>query len=221
MATNDSQKQFLTLIRGFASESSQGERRIVDLKKRIDELRYEIVGANAELEEAKCAKESIEQDIKGYEVEMAMNEASIQTLEARVGLIQNEVAAAKSELEALKIEEGGLRDDFIERMLKMNDAIRKFQETSVYGFDENDCLGTSKREDAEVSRRSLEETLAQIVSQTIVEEQKYQAELNIHKQTQQELIQLEEKLVLMETLLKESKELQELTRYPHTVLLFL
>ena len=57
------------------------ERRIVDLKKRIDELRYEIVGANAELEEAKCAKESIEQDIKGYEVELAMNEASIQTLE--------------------------------------------------------------------------------------------------------------------------------------------
>ncbi|KAL1824572.1 hypothetical protein ACET3Z_011350 [Daucus carota] len=105
MATNDSQKQFLTLIRGFASESSQGERRIVDLKKRIDELRYEIVGANAELEEAKCAKESIEQDIKGYEVELAMNEASIQTLEARVCLIQNEVAAAKSELEALKTSE--------------------------------------------------------------------------------------------------------------------
>uniref|UniRef100_A0A161WUK8 Uncharacterized protein n=1 Tax=Daucus carota subsp. sativus TaxID=79200 RepID=A0A161WUK8_DAUCS len=159
MATNDSQKQFLTLIRGFASESSQGERRIVDLKKRIDELRYEIVGANAELEEAKCAKESIEQDIKGYEVEMAMNEASIQTLEvllpdnptfqARVGLIQNEVAAAKSELEALKYPE-----------------------------------------DAEVSRRSLEETLAQIVSQTIVEEQKYQAELNIHKQLAIRVVEL-------------------------------
>ncbi|XP_074375063.1 uncharacterized protein LOC141716785 [Apium graveolens] len=221
MAKIDSQRQFLTLIRGFASESSQGERRIVDLKKRIDELRYEIVGANTELEDAKCVKEMTEQDIKGYEVELAMKEASIQTLEARVGLIQNEVAVSKSELEALKIEEGGLRDDFIERMLRMNATIRKFQETSVYAFDGKDCLGTSKTdtkvsrrslEDAKVAKRSLEDNLAHIVSQTIAEEQKYQAEQNILEQAQQELIQLEEKLDLMEALLKESKELQELTR---------
>ncbi|KAK1383718.1 Spindle assembly checkpoint component [Heracleum sosnowskyi] len=212
MAKIDSQKQFLTLIRGFASESSQGERRIVDLKKRSDELRYEIGGANAELEDAKRVKEMTEQDIKGYEVELAMKEASIQTLEARVGLIQNEVAVSKSELEALKIEEGCLRDDFIERMLRMNATIRKFQETSVYAFNGNDCLGTSKKEDAKVVRRSLEDNLAQIVSQTIAEEQKYLAEQNIHNQAQQELIQLEEKLDLMEAVLRESKELQELTR---------
>ncbi|KAL8124433.1 hypothetical protein AgCh_012177 [Apium graveolens] len=229
MAKIDSQRQFLTLIRGFASESSQGERRIVDLKKRIDELRYEIVGANTELEDAKCVKEMTEQDIKGYEVELAMKEASIQTLEARVGLIQNEVAVSKSELEALK--ETFIcsfchclhRDDFIERMLRMNATIRKFQETSVYAFDGKDCLGTSKTdtkvsrrslEDAKVAKRSLEDNLAHIVSQTIAEEQKYQAEQNILEQAQQELIQLEEKLDLMEALLKESKELQELTRYP-------
>lgn len=64
------------------------ERRIVDLKKRIDELRYEIVGANAELEDAKRDKELAEQDIKGYEVELAMKEASIQTLEVCFSLIE-------------------------------------------------------------------------------------------------------------------------------------
>lgn len=39
-----------------------------------------------------------------------------------------------------------------------------------------------------------------------------------YMQAQQELIQLEEKLNLMEALLKESRELQELTTYPHIVL---
>ena len=57
------------------------ERRIVGLKKRIQELRSEVDAANVELEDAKCLKEITEQEIKGYEVELAMNEASIQTLE--------------------------------------------------------------------------------------------------------------------------------------------
>ncbi|KAI8527523.1 hypothetical protein RHMOL_Rhmol12G0082300 [Rhododendron molle] len=65
--------------------------------------------ADAELEDAKCLKEMMEQEIKGYEGELAMNEASIQTLEARVSLIQEEISVARFDLEALKNEEGDLR----------------------------------------------------------------------------------------------------------------
>lgn len=81
MAGTDSQKQLFTFLRDFATENSQGERRIVGLKKRIQELRSELDSANAELEDAKRLKENTEQEILGYEVELAMNEASIQTLE--------------------------------------------------------------------------------------------------------------------------------------------
>ncbi len=50
------------------------QRRVVGLKKRFEELRSELDVANAELEDAKCAKETDEQEFKGYEVELAMNE---------------------------------------------------------------------------------------------------------------------------------------------------
>ncbi|CAA2982113.1 Hypothetical predicted protein [Olea europaea subsp. europaea] len=83
MAGNDPQKQLLTLIRDFASEKSQGERRIVNQKKRIEELQSELEAANAELEGEKRHKESTEQELKGYEVELSMNEASIQTIKVQ------------------------------------------------------------------------------------------------------------------------------------------
>ncbi|KAL6960676.1 hypothetical protein U1Q18_038440 [Sarracenia purpurea var. burkii] len=105
MAATDPQKQLLTLIRNFASEKSQGERRIVGLKKRIQELQCELDLANTELEDAKRLKETTEQELKGYEVELAMNEASIQTLEARISLIQDEISVAGSDVEALKLKE--------------------------------------------------------------------------------------------------------------------
>lgn len=57
------------------------ERRVVGLKKQIEELRSELDAANGELEQAKRCKETIEQEIKGYEMELSMNESSIQTLE--------------------------------------------------------------------------------------------------------------------------------------------
>jgi chromosome segregation ATPase len=57
------------------------ERRVVGLKKGIEELRSELDAANAEVEDAKRAKETAEQELKGYEVELARNEVSIQTPE--------------------------------------------------------------------------------------------------------------------------------------------
>ncbi|XP_057491988.1 uncharacterized protein LOC130777603 [Actinidia eriantha] len=211
MAGTDPQKQLLTLIRDFATEKSQGERRIVGLKKRIQELRSELDLANAELEDAKRLKETAEQDLKGYEVELARNEASIQTLEVRVSLIQDEISIAGSDLEALKNEEGAVRDDFIDKMFNLNADIRKFQEKINDAFYENNLIKTSTNnvqelddtEDAEV-RKALENKISEIISQTNAVEQEYQAELNIHKQVQVELIDLERKVFLMEALRKKA-----------------
>nr|GMD63409.1 putative HVA22-like protein G isoform X1 [Ipomoea batatas] len=48
-------REFLTLIRDFVSEKSQGERRISNMRNRIGELRSEITAATANIEEA-CAE---------------------------------------------------------------------------------------------------------------------------------------------------------------------
>ncbi|KAK3000672.1 hypothetical protein RJ639_020616 [Escallonia herrerae] len=81
MAGSDPQKQLLTIIRDFATEKSQGERRIVNFKRRTQELQSELDAVNADLEDSKRLKEVTEQELKGYDVELAMAEASIQTLE--------------------------------------------------------------------------------------------------------------------------------------------
>ncbi|KAI8032318.1 hypothetical protein LOK49_LG01G03891 [Camellia lanceoleosa] len=223
MAGTEPQKQLLTLIRDFASEKSQGERRIVGLKNRTQQLRSELDLANSELEDAKRLKETTEQELKGYEVELAMNDAFIQTLETRISLIQDEISISGSDLESIKNEEGALRDDFISKMFELNANIRKFQEQIACAFCEDNSIKTSMNdgqklsdaEDPEVRRRDLDNKIAEIISQTTVEEQECQAEQTIHKQVQEELIDLERKVFLMESIMKESIELQDLTRYPY------
>ncbi|KAL8251287.1 hypothetical protein R6Q59_034980 [Mikania micrantha] len=129
MAGSKSQKELLTLIRDVSTEKSQGERRIVNLKRQIEELRAKLDFVNTELKKAKSLKECTEQDLKGYEVELAMNESSIQTLEGRISLLQGEVSTLGSDLEALKNEEGAMRDEFIGKMFDLNATIRKFQQS--------------------------------------------------------------------------------------------
>ncbi|CAL5325177.1 unnamed protein product [Camellia sinensis] len=212
MAGTEPQKQLLTLIRDFASEKSQGERRIVGLKNRTQQLRSELDLANSELEDAKRLKETTEQELKGYEVELAMNEAFIQTLETRISLIQDEISIAGSDLESIK------GDDFISKMFELNTNIRKFQERIACAFCEDNSIQTSMNdgqklsdaEDPEVSRRDLDNKIAEIISQTTVEEQECQAEQTIHKQVQEELIDLERKVFLMESIMKESIEVNML-----------
>ncbi|KAJ6378292.1 hypothetical protein OIU78_028521 [Salix suchowensis] len=102
MAAIDPQRQLLTLIREFASEKSQGERRMIGLKKRIQELGCEVDVANAEMEEVKCIKETTKQELKGNELQLALNEASIQTLEARISIIQDEISSVGSQVDGLK-----------------------------------------------------------------------------------------------------------------------
>ncbi|KAJ7970918.1 Spindle assembly checkpoint component [Quillaja saponaria] len=109
MAGSDPQKQILSLIRNLASEKSQGERRLLGLKKQIEELEFEFDSTNADLEDAKRNKELVEQELKGYEVQLAMTEASVQTLETRISSIQGQISTTGTDLEALKNEEGHSR----------------------------------------------------------------------------------------------------------------
>ncbi|CAN4082530.1 unnamed protein product [Withania somnifera] len=220
MAGNDSQKQFLTLIREFASEKSQGERRIINQKKRIQELQSELEIANAEFKEAKNQKEISDQELKGYEVELARNESATQTLEEGIAFIQDELSAYGFALEALKKKDADTRDEFIEKMLELNAKIRKFHESiaSIFRNDSNSASkpgrAKAKAEDAEALERDLQNELAQIVSQITKEEEEYQVEQNIHRQVEEELSVLERKASLLEGITKENMEIQELSRYP-------
>ncbi|CAN4079308.1 unnamed protein product [Withania somnifera] len=199
MAGNDSQKQILTLIRDFASEKSQGKRRIINQNKRIQELQSELEIANAEVEEAKNQKEITEQEIKGYKVELARNKSAIQTLEVYhfftlmegIVFIQDELIAYGFDLEALKLLQVINRNCFVP-----SQASR----------------GKAKAEDAEAFERDLQNELAQI-----------QVEQNIHRQAsyfvsvtpvEEELSILERKASLIEAITKENMEMQELARYP-------
>ncbi|CAH9088867.1 unnamed protein product [Cuscuta epithymum] len=214
MAGCDSQKQLLSLIRDFASEKSQGERRISNLKIRIGELLCEIEAAHANLEEAKHVKESIEQELKGYEVELAMNEASIQTLEARIASTQEEISAVGSDVHALKNEEIAIREDFIKRMLELNAEIRRFYDSIGSTFSNENFseikLYSGVDNSNELKRRDLENKVAHVNSQITVEKEEYQTLQNVHKQLQEELTVMERRVNVMEAIMKESIERQEL-----------
>ncbi|KAL3629292.1 hypothetical protein CASFOL_026514 [Castilleja foliolosa] len=227
MAGSDSQKQLFNLIREFSTEKSQGERRIVNQKKRIEELRSEMDASNTELEEAKRGKETTEQQLKGYEVELSMNEASIQALEARIALTNNEISKVGSELEALKVrkicfddvksEENSSRDGFIRKMLELNAKIRKFQELlpSTGNGSEATLSGgfiTAHEQDVQQARKVLQNKLAELILRTEQEEEQYKAEQVIHDQVQQELVNLKRKALLLESVMRESMELQEMSR---------
>ncbi|XP_050134718.1 MAR-binding filament-like protein 1 [Malus sylvestris] len=207
MAGSDARKQLLNLINDFASEKSHGERRVVSLRKRIDELGSELEVANAELEEAKRAKEYTEQEIKGYEVELAMNEAAIQTLELRISHTQEEISAVGSEVEALKNKQA---------------ASRRFQESIAGHIHEEEYSGSAEEEDPKLGKeevtegdlRELEDMLAGVVSQTTKAEEEHEAEQNTQKQVQQALSACRREVFLMEETLKATKEVRDLTRYP-------
>ncbi|CAN6572128.1 unnamed protein product [Malus baccata var. baccata] len=222
MAGGDARKQLLNLIHDFASEKSHGERRVVSLRKRIDELGSELEVANAELEEAKRAKEYTEQEIKGYEVELAMNEAAIQTLELRISHTQEEISDVGSEVEALKNKQAASRDEFISEMIEINTKIRRFQESIAGHIHEEEYSGSAEEEDPKVGKeevtegdlRELEDMLAGVVSQTTKAEEEYEAEQNTQKQVQQALRSCRREVFLMEETLKATKEVRDLTRYP-------
>ncbi|KAK6913175.1 hypothetical protein RJ641_022776 [Dillenia turbinata] len=223
MAGGDSQKQFLTLIRDFATEKSEGgqislslslppslskftfvslERRISGPKKRIAELSPLLKAANADLEEPKRRKETAEQELKGFEVELNLNETLNQTIEARISLIQDEISAIGSDLETLKTKENASRDEFLSEMYKLNAEIRNFHKNLALTFSGDECVVAS-----------TEDKLTDVISQLEKEEQDYQVVQKSHEQIKQELSDLEAKITLTESIAKETKEVQDLTRY--------
>ncbi|XP_011047293.1 PREDICTED: coiled-coil domain-containing protein 136 isoform X2 [Populus euphratica] len=218
MAATDPQRQLLTLIRDFASEKSQGERRVVGLKNRIVELGCQLDAANAEMEEVKRFKETTELELRGYEFQLAFNDVSIQTLEARISLIQDEISSVGSEVEGLKDEEGASRDEFIRQMFELNTKIRKFQAEKGLESQKKSSFGTTADCKAEkkvvtgVDLRALKDVLAHVASQIIKEEQEYLAEENILKQVQEEYVDLQRKVSLVDVIVKETELLQDLTR---------
>ncbi|KAK7373268.1 hypothetical protein VNO80_06668 [Phaseolus coccineus] len=220
---SDSKKQLLSLIRNFAAEKSDGERRVVTLRKQIAKLSSELSVAYEELVKAKRCKEIVEQDLNGFEVQLMLSEASNQTLEARVSLIQDHISAVGSDLETLKCEEAALREQFFHNMLHMNGKIRKFQESIVTcDIDEVDCTASRdesqvimKENDAEVALCDLESTLVEVTSQIAKENEEYQAEQKNYKNVQQQLIDCERKVSLMGMIVMLTKELLDLTIYPY------
>ncbi|XP_017985229.1 PREDICTED: uncharacterized protein LOC18601381 isoform X4 [Theobroma cacao] len=218
MAGIDPSKNLLSLIRDFAYEKSQGERRVASLTKQVEELRSQFEVANSEFNEAKRLKETTEQELKGFEVELALNEALIQAVEARIALIQDEIFKVGSEIEALKNKEATLRDEFITEMVEFNDKIRKFQETIASDFQYT--VGSTaeqghifvKKEVTAIGARTVEDQFAHIVSQITKEQEEYLAEQNIQKQVQLELVDIERKACLIEALMQQAKALEELTR---------
>ncbi|KAL5582450.1 hypothetical protein UlMin_014892 [Ulmus minor] len=224
MAGSDSQKQFLTLIRNFATEKSQGERRVVGLRKQIEELRSEVEAANVELEDAKRGREATEQELKGYEVELARIEASIHTLQSRIYRIQDEISTIGSDIEAFKSEEGALRDEFLRQMYELNNKIRKFHETVDCNLHKECNVGTVageqsyknvRKEVTEVALTTLEDMVSHVISQTTKEEEEYQTEQDIQKQIQKEVNDCEKKVSLIEAIMKTTGVLKDLTRYPY------
>ncbi|KAI3726064.1 hypothetical protein L1987_65861 [Smallanthus sonchifolius] len=235
MAGSNSQKELLTLIRDVSTEKSQGERRVVNLKRQIEELQSEVDSMNVELEDAKRLKECTEQDLKGYEVELAMIESSIQTLEGRISLLQGEVSTIGSDLEALKVfedtcivaggfhfnEEGALRDEFIGKMFDLNATIRKFQQSvdsasyeafsSKAGSQNVHTENTNTRE-VEERKKDLEDELAQIIYDTKKMEQEFFLEQDFYKQEEKEVDDLKHRISLIEAVMEGSKELQTTAR---------
>ncbi|KAK8466679.1 hypothetical protein PHAVU_008G153000 [Phaseolus vulgaris] len=220
---SDSKKQLLSLIRNFATEKSDGERRVVTLRKQIAKLSSELSVVYEELEKAKRCKEIVEQDLNGFQVQLMLSEASNQTLEARVSLIKDHISAVESDLETLKCEEAALREQFFHNMLHMNGKIRKFQESIVTcDIDAVDCTASRdesqvimKENDAEVALCDLESTLLEVISQIAKENEEYQAETKNYKNVQQQLIDCERKVSLMGMIVMQTKELLDLTIYPY------
>ncbi|URE41998.1 hypothetical protein MUK42_09163, partial [Musa troglodytarum] len=91
MASGESQKHLLSLIRNIASEKSQEELRVSDLKKRLLELQNDLNVANADLDGAKRSREMAEQELRGSQVQ------------ARISLLQQEILKLRSDLDALNV----------------------------------------------------------------------------------------------------------------------
>ncbi|XP_039039097.1 uncharacterized protein LOC120176853 [Hibiscus syriacus] len=110
-------------------------------------------------------------------------------------------------------------------MVQFNTKIRKFQETITSGFENKNIVGNASEEDrkfvkkevTKIASRTIEDQLAHVVSQIAKEEEEYLAEQNTQKKLQLELTDIERKAALMDGMKRETKALEDLTRYPYLI----
>ncbi|KAE8785678.1 hypothetical protein D1007_40583 [Hordeum vulgare] len=228
------EKQFLSIIRDFAAEKSHGERTVSGLKRRLDDVVSASDAATAELEAAKSARDAAETKLRGSEVQASIADASIQALEATISHLQEEIAKLGSELEALKVRNLDNRsgDEFLRQMLEMNARIRQFQQKAsaelaerYSGLPSADGKQGKSAEGQNVS--DMNETMDSegmlidsvdqmnnINAEVHVLEEEYEKDLLELEKLRHELADVRAKRVLMEAVMKETKQLQELGGYP-------
>ncbi|KAL6605858.1 hypothetical protein ACP70R_041511 [Stipagrostis hirtigluma subsp. patula] len=241
-AGGETQKQLLSIIRDFASEKSQGERRVSDLKRRLGDLRAAADAAAAELDAAKQAREAAEQELRGAQVQAAIADASIQALEATISHLQEEISKEGSHLDALKKwnsgdvllvldviapkEQGRQREnEFISQMHEMNVKIRQFQQMASLELEEDNHSGLPSTEGQHVGDKNeamesegilkdLADKVNKIDAEVLVLEGEYKKDLLEHDKIRQELADVQAKRAIMEAVMGDMKQLQEIGGYP-------
>ncbi|XP_020520292.1 uncharacterized protein LOC18429790 isoform X5 [Amborella trichopoda] len=219
MAAGEAPKHLLSLLRDFASEKSQGERRVAGLKKRISELQPELESANLQLEDVKRRKEAAEHHVRGLEVELACAEALLQARQARLSSQQDAMSSIRAEFEALKKGEDLAREDFLNQMFEFNKRIRESHRPAVLRGDSevsstegngiavcNDSMNTSV--DIQHLTKSHENALTCLMDEISIKQGAYQEDQAVQKKILQELAQQEKRILLIEAVAKESEELQ-------------
>ncbi|XP_022931131.1 uncharacterized protein LOC111437393 isoform X2 [Cucurbita moschata] len=220
LTLTENQKLFLSLINEYAAEKMQGEKSVVVLRKRMEELRSELEAANADLEnvkQTKETKETTEQELKGCEVELSLNETSIKTLETRISVLQGEIASVGSELDSLKCEGGAARNQFLDHMSELDEKIRKFQ----YQLDikktgivpDGDATEESHElagDDTKTSE-SVEDRLIKVITQITNEDDAYLLKEQMKNQNRQMSINLEKRKAAMAMMQKGTTKSGDLT----------
>uniref|UniRef100_A0A804KPH5 Uncharacterized protein n=1 Tax=Musa acuminata subsp. malaccensis TaxID=214687 RepID=A0A804KPH5_MUSAM len=191
MASGESQKHLLSLIRNFASEKSQEELRVSDRKKRLLELQNDLNVANADLDGAKRSREMVEQELRGSQVQLSMIGASIHAQEARISLLQEEILKLRSDLDTLKSEVRFMRDEFVNSMCELNKKIRLDMQGFLKGLEDNiTCLSTQMHE----------------------LEAEYEKERHNRDKVCEQLAHVERRWFLVTAIMEETKQLQELAK---------
>ncbi|XP_020520293.1 uncharacterized protein LOC18429790 isoform X6 [Amborella trichopoda] len=212
MAAGEAPKHLLSLLRDFASEKSQGERRVAGLKKRISELQPELESANLQLEDVKRRKEAAEHHVRGLEVELACAEALLQARQARLSSQQDAMSSIRAEFEALKKGEDLARKYFeIHRESHRPAVLRGDSEVSSTEVGNgiavcNDSMNTSV--DIQHLTKSHENALTCLMDEISIKQGAYQEDQAVQKKILQELAQQEKRILLIEAVAKESEELQ-------------
>ncbi|KAJ1696090.1 hypothetical protein LUZ63_004602 [Rhynchospora breviuscula] len=227
-ANQDSQREFLSLIRDLSNRKSHGDRRVSDLKQRMLDLTSHLQSANSHLHLAKQSRQTAEHDLRATQLHLHITSASIPPLQARARILQDQISTVASHLNALKNKEDAEREDFKTKMLQMNATIREFRELPAQTASKQHSPGPglplstvgeftkpeNSMPDAEESFKGLQENFKCINAEMQMLEAEYEKQLHEHTEVSKELGNLRRKRILVAAIIEESKLLQELAGYP-------